>query len=349
MFGFITPNKTELSEEERARYEAVYCGMCHVLGQRCGQVSRMALNNDMTFVALLLGSLYEPVETRRVQGCPAHPFKKREWVQHEYIDYAADITLALAYFKCLDDWQDDKRAAAAAGARMLKRQYERVRERRARQCAALESGMRAIAAAEREQMQIVSEARAASATPTTPAAPSANTCSPDSVSSVSAAPTTPAVNPDVVANIFGNVMAELLVVRGDFWAGALSTFGAHFGRFIYMMDAAFDIERDKKRGSYNPFLLSGFSQETIYEVLLMYAANMAREFEKIPCVQDVNILRNVLYSGVWVKYQAKFQKDAESAAGSRSAHGAEGGAVQGEGVAGEEAGGCAPENTKNGS
>ena len=144
-------------------------------------------------------------------------------------------------------------------------------------------------------------------------------------------------------------MAKLLVVRGDFWAGALSTFGAHFGRFIYMMDAAFDIERDKKRGSYNPFLLSGFSQETIYEVLLMYAANMAREFEKIPCVQDVNILRNVLYSGVWVKYQAKFQKDAQSAAGSRSAQGAEGSAAQGEGVAGEEAGGCAPENTKNGS
>ncbi len=326
MFGFITPNKKELSEGDRLRYEEVYCGMCHALGKRCGHLSRFALNNDMTFVALLLMSVYEPREIAHKSACAARPCKLRVWSENDYVNYAADMTLALTYFKLMDDWQDEVRVSARVGAGVFKRQYRRVRGEWPVQCEALERGMREIARAEREQMecarvgQVLGErgelkcAQAGSAQ--TKQAQAENVMREQAGHEElkcerAKGANSRDLNPDVVANLFGGVMSRILVVHDDFWQEPLARFGAHFGRFIYMMDAAFDAEDDRKRGNYNPFFQSGFTQDDIYDLLLMYAGNMASAFEVLPCVQDVDILRNVLYSGIWIKYQAKFQKESE--------------------------------------
>ncbi len=60
MFGYVQANLSDLSEEERARYRAAYCGLCRTLGQRHGTLSRLSLTYDLTFLMLLLSSLYEP-------------------------------------------------------------------------------------------------------------------------------------------------------------------------------------------------------------------------------------------------------------------------------------------------
>lgn len=43
----------------------------------------------------------------------------------------------------------------------------------------------------------------------------------------------------------------------------------------------------------------------IFELLL---ARCARSFERLPCVEDADLLRNILYSGVWLKYNCKQAK-----------------------------------------
>ena len=63
MFGHVQANLADLSEEEKKRYRAAYCGLCHTLGKRYGFWTRMALTYDLTFLSLLLSSLYEPEET----------------------------------------------------------------------------------------------------------------------------------------------------------------------------------------------------------------------------------------------------------------------------------------------
>ena len=60
MFGTLIASASSLSEEEMKRYKACYCGLCRSLKQRYGQFSRLTLNYDMTFLILLLQSLYEP-------------------------------------------------------------------------------------------------------------------------------------------------------------------------------------------------------------------------------------------------------------------------------------------------
>ena len=97
MFGYITPNLPALDDAQRARYRAVYCGLCHVLRKRHGLTGTMTLSNDLTFLALLLGALYESEETKGEERCSAHPIKRHAYVFSESFEYAADMKLALAY------------------------------------------------------------------------------------------------------------------------------------------------------------------------------------------------------------------------------------------------------------
>ena len=48
----------------------------------------------------------------RKKACRLHSVKPRPWVDNEYIRYAADMNVALGYYNCLDDWQDDGKRAA---------------------------------------------------------------------------------------------------------------------------------------------------------------------------------------------------------------------------------------------
>ena len=87
--------------------------------------------------------------------------------------------------------------------------------------------------------------------------------------------------------------------------------GNNLGKFIYLMDAYEDIEEDIKKGRYNPLkkrFESPDFEEEIKTVLTMIMAECCREFEKLPVIENVEILRNILYSGIWYKYEVVRQK-----------------------------------------
>ena len=75
MFGYVTIAAGALTQEQRERYRAYYCGLCHALKRRYGALGRMTLSYDMTFLYLLLNSLYEPDETQGTARCLPHPFR----------------------------------------------------------------------------------------------------------------------------------------------------------------------------------------------------------------------------------------------------------------------------------
>ena len=60
MFGHVQANLDDLPQEEKKRYHAAYCGLCRALGERHGFRARLGLTFDLTFLTLLLSSLYEP-------------------------------------------------------------------------------------------------------------------------------------------------------------------------------------------------------------------------------------------------------------------------------------------------
>lgn len=299
MFGFILPNLESLDAEEKQRYRSVYCGVCRSIRRRYGQRCRLTVSYDMTFLALVLGSLYEPDEETGAKRCPVHPVELQAFACSVYTDYAADVSVALAYHKLLDDWRDDRSKRARVAAAALAVPYRRARCRRPEACRAIEAAMDDIHAIEREARAFramqMSKGRDASA----PAGSGAEL--------VVAEPP----SPDAAANRFGLLMGDLFAFQDDFWATDLRRFGARLGKFVYVMDAAVDLEEDQKSGSYNPFVMMGASREEARESLELLAAGMADAFERLPLERDVHVLRSVLYAGVWQQFEAKESKDGD--------------------------------------
>jgi hypothetical protein len=115
-------------------------------------------------------------------------------------------------------------------------------------------------------------------------------------------------DPDAAAKCFGRLMEGLFLYRKDNWEEYLRTLGDGLGRYIYLADAAVDLERDKKRGSYNPLKTLSTTPEELRTTLMMILGEASKAFEILPLVQDVHLLRNILYSGIWIKYNRGTQK-----------------------------------------
>jgi hypothetical protein len=111
-----------------------------------------------------------------------------------------------------------------------------------------------------------------------------------------------------VAGLTGEVLGELFAWRQDEWYDELKTLGFYLGKFIYLMDAYEDLDRDEKRGSYNPLrqLKKDHADDFETIVKLMMTSMMsecAKSFERLPIIEHADILRNIIYSGVWSKYE----------------------------------------------
>ncbi len=268
MFGYLTARTDLLDEERAARYKACYCGLCRSLRSRSGLSAGLTLNYDMSFLVLLLSSLYEPEETEGCEGCIAHPFKARPWFSCEITDYAADMNVALGYLKCLDNWDDDGSVLAAAEARLLKRASREICGRYPRQCRAMEDSLAALAKIERDNREA----------------------------------------PDEAAAAFGALMGEIFVLRDDRWSASLRAMGDALGRFLYIMDACMDLDADTFRNRYNPFRRRYGLENGAYfrDILQMLLGECLRHYDRLPLVRDKDILDNILCAGVWAQFDRKY-------------------------------------------
>ena len=270
MFGYLVANTELLDEKQQQRYKACYCGLCRSLKERHGQLSRMTLNFDMTFLVLLLGSLYEPEEQQAEGKCIAHPVEPKLWWRTEFTDYAADMNVALAYLKCMDDWEDDSNPIARAEAAVLKSAYKKISAQYPRQCEAMDMSIRDLRRLEQAGEE----------------------------------------SPDRAADCFAMLMGEIFAPREDYWSTTLRSTGQSLGRFIYVMDACMDLDSDTLFNRYNPFRrYYGLDNEQRFrEILKMLLGDCVREFDRLPLVQDVDILKNILCIGLWSEFNQKFSK-----------------------------------------
>ena len=96
---------------------------------------------------------------------------------------------------------------------------------------------------------------------------------------------------------------------------SLRRMGFYLGKFIYILDAYDDVEKDVKNGNYNPFaekyIMKGFDEQ-VRQLLIMMMAQTCREFEKLPIIKYTDILRNILYSGVWCRFEMIARKRREA-------------------------------------
>ncbi len=275
MFGYVLVNQKALPQPAFDRYRQSYCGLCRRLGALHGLRGRMTLSYDLTFLDILLCSLYEG-ESKEESGadkCPAHPFQAQAWRTAGPTDYCADMSVALHYYSAKDKWQDDKSLTGRALMALLEKQLPEIRRRWPVQCEAIRTELAELNRLEAENCQ----------------------------------------QPDLVSACFGRLMSALFLYRQDHWSRELSTMGMTLGQFIYLLDAADDLEKDRKKGHYNP--LYQYSEAPDWKIALQEGlqsmmAQCTAAFEVLPCVADGDILRNILYSGVWGRWPFPPKEDA---------------------------------------
>lgn len=215
MFGYVRPVQAKLNEEERERYNAVYCGLCHTMGKRYGFLTRFTLNYDFAFLAMLLAPPEETLICKK--RCPAHPLRRKKGCVHfDGLETAADESLILTWHKLRDDVKD-KGFFLGLPSRLLSLIFYRAYRKAA---AARPEFDRQVTAC-LTQLQRIEEERSASI--------------------------------DRVADTFARILAAAAPKSGDADRDrVLEQLLYHVGRWVYLADAWDDLADDRLRGNYNP-------------------------------------------------------------------------------------------------
>lgn len=273
MFGYVMVNKPELKIREYEEYNGYYCGLCGSLKKNYGLFGQMTLSFDMTFLVILLTGLYEPEEIKTKEHCREHPVRRNLKIKNQFSDYAADMNVLLTYYKLLDDWTDEHKISRLMAAAGLRRKAKKAKRRHKAKAQVIRRCLMDLRTLEKRKENDI----------------------------------------DRTAGCFGEIIREIFLSRHDEWEEELGAMGFYLGKFLYLADAADDLEEDSKKGEYNPFLIKyrdlakagdyAAIKKEAEKILVMMMAECARHFERLPIVKNAELLRNILYAGVWVRLE----------------------------------------------
>ena len=275
MFGYLRPVKDELKVREYELYKSVYCGLCRHLGKDYGIISRFTLSYDCTMLAMLAISLKNEECTVRKHRCTLNPMKKCLFCDSSSDSFklAGAVSVVMTYYKLYDTIQDSgffKRMLA----RFLKLLFKRGYKKAAGEYPDIAENARLMMESQREAEES------------------------DSGIDRSAAPT---------AEMLSALCRKLS--ENDENKKLLSHFGYHLGRWIYLTDAADDLEKDIKSGSFNPVkknMKDNKDEMMLYcnDVLNMTAAQIVLSYDLMNIGAYKEILDNVIYHGL--SFQQKY-------------------------------------------
>lgn len=275
MFGYIVPEKPEMKIKEYELFRAYYCGVCRSIGKHQGQLKRLMLNYDSTFLAVLLSAVAgEKVKVLK-KRCMAHPLEKRHVIsQSEVVDYASDINIILAYYNLEDKKRDEASLISSSALIMLRRSFKRLRKQYEKKCTVMEKQLDDLVKLEKEKCASM----------------------------------------DMAAEPFAKLMEEVTAYEplcsDEKIEKILRWTGYNLGKWIYLLDAFDDLEKDIKAGNYNPLVyqygydnqdISGFKDKirSRVEFNLTYSLNeVSRAFELLETKTNKSILENIIYLGM---------------------------------------------------
>lgn len=223
MFGYLQPYKPYLLVKDFELYKSVYCGLCKKLGEDYGIFARMTLSYDCTCYALLAMGLHGKCENVYKKRCTCNPLKKCYYcVSDDYeLSLASAITVVTVYYKLEDNIKDSsffKRLLA----KFLKPFVNRWRKKSLRKYPQVDIIVRELNEAQSWVEQNGNSSIDECAEPT--------------------------------AIMMKRLM--LLLAKTEVEEKVFAEFGYFLGKWIYLMDAADDYEKDLKDNSFNPFVYS---------------------------------------------------------------------------------------------
>ncbi len=269
MFGYIRAYKPEMRIKEYELYKAVYCSLCRELGKSYGLFARFTLSYDFTFLSILSMSLNDKCCSTSSKRCAFNPAKKCTYVDDvSELEFTAATAMIMLYYKLLDNIQDEK-GVKKLSYMLLKPLFSSARKKAAAKFPETD----AVVADYIDKQQKLE----------------AELCD----------------DLDTAAEPTAECMSKILMTLSND-ANAkrcLSRVGYSIGRYIYILDAATDLEEDIKQGKYNPLKGKNLSNEDIAFQLNICICEAAKAYELIDIKKFKNILDNLLYLGLEETYK----------------------------------------------
>lgn len=270
MFGYVLPREDKLSEQEKLRYRAAYCGLCRTLKKHYGFFARFLVNYDMTFLYFLL----QNEENRQMERCfcPARVICKKDCLPSDAaMEFAADMSVLLSCWKLRDAQRDGNfvhRLSAGAALLIYKKSWRRAAEKHPEADRVFEQQLQKLQCLEDEHCPSI----------------------------------------DRTADAFASLLRVCAAFcQDDNTRKAAEVLLYHVGRFLYLADALEDLPKDNRSGNYNPLryrfqlqdgMLTVEDKKQLLETADASIGMAASALELLPKTEDFGILKNIIYVGL---------------------------------------------------
>nr|WP_288634121.1 DUF5685 family protein [uncultured Intestinibacter sp.] len=276
MFGYVRINKMDLTFREFDYYKGYYCGLCKYLKENHGEISRLSLNYDITFLIVILTALYKLDSDITYERCIANPLKKKMRIVNEITEYAASMNILLSYYKLEDNLYDDNGIKDKLAYELYKGKLKKAYEKYPQKAEYIKQQLGNLRELEKQESKSI----------------------------------------DKVSNTFGNLMGEIFVYKKDEYEQNLRNIGFNLGKYIYILDAYEDLEEDNKKGRYNPFIDYIDKKEELKNkvdrIISMSLGMATKNIEQLNLEFNKSIIDNIIYSGVYLRYKSILEKGCES-------------------------------------
>ena len=268
MFGYVRYDLPNLYIKDLMLYKAMYCGLCKGIGKACGNAARMGLTYDVAFLSVLLHNIAGIDIKIEQSNCVQHTIRKRPIACVDELTKELGALNTVLLYYKLTDDIED--ANKGRGKRLwFRRGYKRAKKQYPELVQIVEQFMKEQSKTEREQ--VASCDRAA----------------------------------DPTANMMKALSDYLLKDKKNEATGQLFYM---LGKWVYLIDALDDYEKDAKKKRYNPFVLS-YGKMTKKELMekegedihflfdtLFYL--LRDNLEKIPFAFNRDLTDNILLLGL---------------------------------------------------
>ncbi len=269
MFGYIKTDFPNMYMKDTVLYQAMYCGLCKGIGKTCGQKARFVLNYDLTFLSVLLHNLVGEDVRVKKEHCIVHPIRKRPIAQVDKLTERIACLNVILAYYKLNDDVLDN------GKGRLKRSFFKTAYKKAKKN---EPEIDKIVKNRYDELLKLEKAKC------------------DSM--------------DIVADPFGNMMQDIVaVILKDNCPEDVKELAYYLGKWIYLIDALDDFDKDKKKKDFNVFINlypSINSKEQLLfdakqELTVVFASVLSRIAElanKLNYKFNHDLIDNVLYRGL---------------------------------------------------
>ena len=262
MFGYIRPLECELKVREQAEYRGYYCGLCKGIGARYGQLERLTLSYDCAFLAVLLSAISGGTGFSR-GNCGPRCYRGKRAIANASpaLDYAADMNVLLAWYQAADDAADEHSLKAFSARLAFSHAYRKATKRYPELDRAIRENTKRLHALEAEQI----------------------------------------ASTDEPSDTFGKTLSAVILhapMLPSSERQAAEWMFYNLGRWIYLIDAWDDREKDAKSGNYNPFLITGMEPERARFLLNITLNEVSKAYDLLNFEQPSGLLDNIVRLGL---------------------------------------------------